>query len=253
MSDIGFRIKDNQDFMRFLTQAAQEGEVIPVGDGSYVKWSPGTGIELWVQLDREHEIIGLNPHYSGRATLRIGLTKRVPRPQGTLLDGAFYGWANPDEGEPETGEFPFVFDVPNYKSYDDLKLPAIVAVQVAAFAHELQGFENETAFDESQAEDMNLAVESFIPTGLFIPKESSEPPQAEAIFAGHILDTAILTNPATDADFLWARVSTLGGEIEVVADPEILEGSLVKGGIIKGSFWLTGRVLNPQVWKSDAQ
>ena len=250
LSDIGFKVVDHEGFTRIAMQAAREGEVIPVRDGSYLKWSPGAGIELWAQLDLDHDIIGLNPHYAGSATMRIGLTQRVLRPQGTNLDGAFYGWANPSEDDSETGEFPFVFDAPDYRLHDDRAIPAIAEVQLAAFAHEQQGFANEKAFDESQAEDMMLASEAFIPSGLFTAEGSTEPPQAEAIFSGHIMKTAIITNPATEADLLWARVSTLGGEIEVVADPEVLEGSLVVGGVIKGSFWLTGRVLNSHTAKS---
>jgi hypothetical protein len=244
MSDIGFRVKESSDFMRFAMQAAEEGEVAVVPDGSYVKWSPGQGIELWGQLDRQQEIIGLNPHYSGQAKLKIALTKRVPSPQGTALDGGFYGWVNPDEGDPPTGEFPVVFDVPDFRCSDALKLPAIVEVQLTAFAHELKGFENESAFDESQSESMKFAVESFIPTGLFVSEGSAE--RAEAIFTGYILDMSIITNPSTESEFVWVRVRTLGGEIEVVADPGVLSGSLPVGGIVSGSFWLSGRVLNAE-------
>jgi hypothetical protein len=245
LSDIGFKVDDDADFLRLVTQAAQKGEVIAAPDGSYVKWSPGAGIELWAQLDREDEIIGLNPYYSGEASMRIGLIRRIPDPEGTLLDGAFCGRTDPDEHQPETGAVPFVFDVPDFRSNDDLRLPTIVGVRMAAFAHELQGFEDEKAFDDSQLGEIKFAAQSFIPSGLFASEGSTE--QAEAFFAGHIRATAIITNPATDADFLWARVETIGGEIEVVADPELLEGSLVVGGIMKGSFWLTGRLLGSDV------
>lgn len=45
-------------------------------------------------------------------------------------------------------------------------------------------------------------------------------------------------------EFCWAKVRTLGGEMDVVADPQILEGFLVKDGVVSGSFWLSGRILN---------
>jgi hypothetical protein len=51
-----------------------------------------------------------------------------------------------------------------------------------------------------------------------------------------------LTNPATRLQYFWARVRTYGGEIEVVASPEVVEGTLMQGGVINGLFWLSGRL-----------
>jgi hypothetical protein len=67
-------------------------------------------------------------------------------------------------------------------------------------------------------------------------------PEAYAILTGHVLETSIITNPITDSDFCWAKIRTLGGELDMVADPLMLNGFLVKGGIISGSFWLSGRL-----------
>ena len=32
-------------------------------------------------------------------------------------------------------------------------------------------------------------------------------------------------------------------EVDVVIDPEVIEGTLVEGGVIQGTFWLSGRIL----------
>ena len=198
MSDIGFPLESEEDFHQLIIQASEKGERVEASKGSYIKWSIGQGIELWVQLNRDNEVIGLNPHFTGSAPMRVGLTERILRSEATELDGAFHGWANPSENEPETGDYPFVFDVPDYRTYDDIKLPCIVSAQIAAFAHELKAFEKDEAYEASQPEEIKFAPESFIPSGLFTPEgESTEPPQAYAVFAGHVLDTAILTNPVT--------------------------------------------------------
>jgi hypothetical protein len=39
-------------------------------------------------------------------------------------------------------------------------------------------------------------------------------------------------------------VRTLGGEVDMFADPDLLTGYLTKGGIVSGSFWLSGRLLD---------
>ena len=163
----------------------------------------------------------------------------------SILVGAFQGWAEPSGDDPESGSYPFVFDVPDYDRYHSLELPVVLGVQVAAFAHKLEAYASDEAYYAAQHREPKFAAESFIPSGLFtLGGEAMTPPQALAILTGHVLDTALLTNPATGATFHWAWVRTLGGEVDVAADPEVPTGSLVPGGVISGSFWLSGRLLN---------
>ena len=58
-----------------------------------------------------------------------------------------------------------------------------------------------------------------------------------------MLETSLIRNPVTATDFCWAHVSTYGGEVDVVADPVLLNDVIVKGGVVKGSFWLSGVVI----------
>ncbi len=103
---------------------------------------------------------------------------------------------------------------------------------------------SEEEYFNAQESDMKFAVESFIPSGLFKPDgETTTPPVAQAIFSGRIIETKNRTNGHTAKEYFWAKISVLGDEIDVVADPEILKGKLLNGGILSGSFWLTGRVI----------
>ena len=240
MSDIGFQLNSEDDFHQLVAQACEEGEALEADNGTYIRWSPGEGIELWAQLDRDNDVIGLNPHFRGKSLMRVGLVQEVARPDGTPLDGAFHAWANPSEGDAESGEFPFVFDVPDYQ-LRKVQLPSILQVQLAAFAYELQSYESDEAYEQSQSEEIKFASESFIPSGLFTPEGgATAPPLAQALFTGHVRETSIVTNPITKNDFCWAKVRTLGGDVDVVADPVLLNGLLVEGGVVSGSFWLSG-------------
>jgi head-tail adaptor len=67
-----------------------------------------------------------------------------------------------------------------------------------------------------------------------------------ALFTGRVLDTGELTNGWSGATFLWARVRTLGGEVDVVADPEIVTGDATVGGVAQGEFWMSGRLPSGQ-------
>jgi hypothetical protein len=244
LSSIGFHVETEEDFGRLVALAVEGGESFDAPAGSYVLWSPGKGVELWFQFNRDGEIVGLNPHFAGRALMHVALTQRVPRPEHSPLDGAFYGWADPHGGEDfERGQYPFVFDAPDFALHDDLNFPSGHEVQLAAFAHELDVYENDEAYRAAQSEDIMMAPESFIPSGLFSPEGGrAEQPKAFAIITGHVLETAIITNPATRLEFCAAKVRTLGGEVDVVADPETLNGFLAVGGVVSGSFWLSGRL-----------
>jgi len=235
MTTLGFRASTNDEFAELAMTAATQGKPIQVSGGTYYRWSPGAGVELWAQADQDGQLIGLNPHFSGAARMRVGLINLIARERDSALDGAFYGWAGPVENDPANGEYPFAFDLPDFRRHARLTLPSIVNVHIAAFAHTLSAFESDEAF---HAGDTHLmAAESCIPSGTF-----SSPPQSTVVFNGHVLNTAQLTNPHTKHTFYWARVRTLGGEFDVVADPEIVKGVIIQGGVIGGSAWLSGQI-----------
>jgi hypothetical protein len=243
LSDLGFDLESEDEFRELAYQAFEKGERLAAESGVYLRWAPGAGVELWGQLDREENLIGLNPHFAGESVMRVGLTARIERPEASPLDGAFHGWASPIGDDPERGEYPFVFDAPDYLLCSSVKLPSIAEVQIAAFAHELSAYESDEAYDASQSGEPKFAAESFIPSGLFTPDlEKVEPPQAYAIMTGRVLETAVRTNPVTGGEFCWARIQTYGGEFDIVADPLLVLGVIVKGGVVHGSFWLSGRL-----------
>jgi hypothetical protein len=214
-----------------------------VTGGAYLRWVSGCGAELWLQAADDGDVIGMNPHFDAHSSVRVRLSARVCRPGETALDGAFHGWADPQEDEPECGAYPFVFDSPDFARYAELDLPSVQTAHVVAFAHEIQAFESPEAFDRSQPEERKFASQFFIPSGLFQPGGGeTDPPAALAVFAGHVLQADRRTNPATGRDFYWALVASHGGSYDVVADPSLLEEPPVVGGVIQGQFWLSGRL-----------
>ncbi len=244
MTALGFPVTTEQDFRHYVYQASEFGRKIETPNGSYTLWEVGNGIELWVQTNLHKRILGMKPHFRGQTSMPVGLMKHVSRQEQTILDGAFYAWADPITDDPESGKFPFVFDLPDYDTYHAVLLPCTTDVQLAAFAHHLTGFANEETYMASQHEDIKFAPESLISSGLFTPEgKIKEPPLAEIIFNGRVLETARLTNPVTRQKFYWARVRTTGGVVDVVADPQIVQGQVVQDGIVNGTFWLSGRLL----------
>jgi len=219
--------------------------------GTYLHWCDPSGAELWLQVDRNGELIGMNPHFSGQATMPVGLQSRTDDTDHPL-DGSFHAWANPAEGSSEDGDYPFLFDSPDAMTHLDLLVPSQATVQLAAFAHEVTFFDSEEAFDESQRDqEVKFAASSFIPSGLFSPEgEGSEAPSAMAIFTGAVLAAEKKVNAMSGNHFYWALVDTLGGRFDVVIDRTLAECAPPVGGILSGSFWLTGRLVEYQKRKS---
>ena len=245
-STIGLPVASAEEMYALAERIVPLAERLVAPSGAYFRWSDPSGAEIWLQVDANDDLIGMNPHYAGRSAVRVGLTARLPSAGPSELDGSFHGWADPAGDAPDTGCYPFVFDAPDYRLHEDLALPAQEEVQIAAFAHEIAAFETVAAYDASQTGDVMLASQSFIPSGLFTPAgESTVPPQARAIFAGHVLAADEKINVLTGRAFYWALVETLGGAYDVVIDPSLHPGVPAVGGVISGSFWLSGRIVVP--------
>ncbi len=245
MSSIGFHVQTLEETKNLIKQAVvQAGQTNEVrGVGYYRQWSPGKGIELWVNLDQKIQILGMEPHFTGDARMKVRLSKRVLHPKNTILEGAFYGWANPHGGHSNEGDYPFCFSAPDYRLHDDLKLPSEVTVQLAAFPNELLAYENEHDQRTSDTWMKQMAPQSCIPSGLFLPGgQKIDPPKPEIMFCGIVQETSTLKNPITGHEFCWAKVRTLGGELDVVADPSAVKGVIKKDGVVGSMCWLSGRI-----------
>lgn len=244
---IGLAVDDEKALEEWALRAAEAGTPVPTPGGEhYLRWEVGEGAEVWVAIDEGHQIVGVHPHFHGAATMRVALIGRVLADAEDPLLGAFHGWANPvengaGENDETAGDYPFVFAAPDFAAWAALPLPVTVSVSVAAFAHELSAYPDEDAYMASQESELKFAAESFIPSGLFTDGED-EAPRPLAMFTGRVLETDTRTPPGSWRAFTWARVRTLGGEVDVVAARDEVQGEVVPGGIVTGSFWLSGRI-----------
>jgi hypothetical protein len=247
-ADVGFYDRDAVRHYEIFEQLCNHGEVVETDGGSYLKWSVGERLELWTRLkDGEPEML-FYAYYAGESRMRVALIEKMPRRKTTLSDGAFFcrggGCAGADW---VAGRNPFVFDTPHYHSYDGLNLPRVGTVQLTGFAYSMAGFENEDEYEEAYpADDQGYCwdYKHFIPALMLGPRgEGGEVQSASAEVSGWVSDTAILTNPVTGLDFCWARLDTIGGEVDVVCSPDRLSGYLVKGGLAASNCYLYGRLI----------
>jgi hypothetical protein len=230
-------------FQALLQKAYPMSEAIDANGGWYAQYVDAQGAGIWMQFDLDNKLLGANPHFHGPSRRRVMLTEIVAS-RNYALDGAFHAWADPkDENDPESGAYPFVFDVPNFHSLPDRQFPVVKDIQLAAFAHTLELFADIADYDRYNAgEELRFASKCFIPVGLFASTEEAadEGPASTCMFVGHIQRTARFTNDLTGDDYFWMLVDTLGGEVDVVADLRFFQSPPQVGGIVKGEFWLSG-------------
>ncbi|MGV7116890.1 hypothetical protein [Paenibacillus kyungheensis] len=248
MTSIGFNVSNEQEFDEAIQLACTENNRIQVKDGYYFALKDISGSELWVQVNNKNECIGMNPHFSGKSNMYTLLNASVNRPD-SILDGALHAWAEPEGMIEQSGLYPFVFDLPNSNLYPDIVLPQLLHIQLAAFTHELNVYQNEEDYFAQQDGEVKFAAQSFIPTGLF---GDSEVAQATAMFTGNVLETKRIQNTITGEFFSWSLIETLGGTIDMVTDEQLLLQPIEVGNIVKGSFWLSGTLIGtPELAKKS--
>jgi hypothetical protein len=248
-SDIGFNIETHEQLSQLYENTAGEGFSIKCGKGTYIRFRDASGAELYWQLNSRNEVIGMNPHFKGKSKRTVCLTQTVDR-SDSELDGAFYAWANPKIADyPESGKFLILFDLPDYQTLGKINFPKNFDIQLTAFAtEEFNIFESEKAFFNSQSKDLRMAVPSFIPSGLFSADcIELETPGSFGLLSGYIKEWELKLNSKSNNKFYWLLLDTLGGEIDIVADPKLLTKEPQKGNILHGQFWLSGQLLNPPV------
>ncbi len=246
-SNIGFNVSTQKEFQQLLEKAYRTSNAIKINEGAYSVYTDISGAQLFIQFDKTNSCIGANPHFKGISKRIVCLTNALERPESEL-DGAFHCWADPsEENNPDSGAYPFVFDLPDFKTFGQIDFPKNHDIQLTAFAQELSIYDSEKEYEESQTTEQKWATQSFVPSGLFSFGEEEKdpnPPQATGMFTGIIKQFDKKRNELTSEEFYWLLVETLGGEVDVVADIRFFEKAPVLNGIVQGLFWLSGQLIN---------
>ncbi len=247
LSDIGFPVQNEQEVNVLITETINRVESIKCPQGFYLRFADVSGAEIFLQGNNEQELIGFNSHFAGKSRRKVGLTKMIER-DSSELDGGFKAWANPRSANVEvSSEYPFVFDVPDFRMVDQTPLPRICEIQLTAFAsNDFKVFADEKEYDASQESELKYAAKSFVPSGLFAFNDQDEAADLNAVrpigtFAGEIKEFELKINELSNEKFYWFLVETLGGEVDVVADAKLVLTEPQIGGIVTGQFWLSGR------------
>lgn len=254
--NLGFDVHSEERLHALNYLAFLNGQPYFIPDGSYNRLDMGGGIEIWGQTDPLSRLQGINVHFRSTTTQVIGLTRRFTSPDNPL-DGSFEAWINPefDEGEGAPtfyGDYPLIFDAPCFRFYENLELPVLARIQLAAYARWVEFLEDDKeGITIPGVNNFTLSPNYFIPTGAFNEVEDDNPtPEVE--FGGTILRSSLLINKGYKKQFYKVTVQTYSMDIDLFIASELINQSLMPGTVLVGSYWLTG-VINEIIEPVNAQ
>ena len=118
---IGFVAEDETDLVPWVQRALREGDqyevlgVEPGWGGRYICWSPGHGVQLWVNVDENGQVQSVDPHYEGRGRAYISLDRSYDYDTAPPTGGVFAWVAVGTEEETKAG-----FDLPACARFYDM-------------------------------------------------------------------------------------------------------------------------------------
>jgi hypothetical protein len=255
LDSLGFNLSDESGYSEILRKILENGTVIETKRGKYVRWILGSGVELIASLDKSSKPISIKPYFFGNTIYKAKLTKSFKSMGVSGMDGSIMLWSEP-LAETTERSFPFVAELPEFGVYDFSSVPLNVEVQVCAFGTELTVFKSEQEYMDFQKGRNKFEVKSFVPIGMFEDDGMYKTnPDPLGVITGIVGATEKLRNPLTDESFIWIKLETVGGEVDVVANEDTLKGTVEEGDILGGMFYISARVVGelPVVKADDAE
>ncbi|MDX2263881.1 MAG: hypothetical protein NW215_02765 [Hyphomicrobiales bacterium] len=273
-SVIGFKAGSAEELAGLLASLPEQGaDPKPCAPGYYYRWTSGAGPELWIHMQREAAqastedaeerlaIVGVTPFFAGEGRVPVRVMTMRRRPADNAFEGAAFVEIGPGP-QPHQCATVALIDVVDFACFEGRDTPFIAAAQIAAFPHDIAMFPDEASFTAAQAgQEVRFAPKSFFASGLFTPLGGEAPgapiyhdpdgpdfrAPSKAYFTGVVVRSELRANPVTGQNFRWALVSTLGGEIDVLASEAQFRSDPRPGMIVQGEFWLCGRLLDEGV------
>ena len=238
LANIGFEVHSLEEFQALAEMVYHKGQSYRAGRNQYYAYQDSSGGELWVQIDSEEQIAGMNCHFHSANSIDVTLT-HAQGYEDRPLDGTFEARAmQVDAGLPPSAALPeFVFDLPDAHLVPHVSLPAQAKVQLVGFARDVHVYENVEDYRKAQP---GKPLEGLRP----VEQDRPENKQLSSLMRldGIVVAAELKHNAYTKQAFYWLEVKTVFGHIDVVVASRALPFVPQQGQVLDAEVRLSGRV-----------
>ena len=81
-STIGYHfdsVNSLSELLRKIIESGKNVEVFKVEEGAYLKYSDPSGAVLWIQLDKQNNVIGCHPHFNGKSIRKVRIEQIIQK------------------------------------------------------------------------------------------------------------------------------------------------------------------------------
>lgn len=237
LANIGFEAHSLEEFQALAEMAYHHGKCHRSGRVQYYHFQDPSGAELWVQIDENDEIAGMNCHFHTARKVEADILEAQSY-EDRPMDGSLQAQAvHLDAGLPSNAPRPvFAFDLPDAQLVPPVHLPARGQVSLVAFAREVHVYEN--------VEDYRQAHPGRPLEGLRAIDGDFQPGKISSLMRldGIVEQAARKHNQKTGQDFIWLQLRTAIGHLDVVVATRSLPFLPQAGQVFDGDVRLSGRV-----------
>lgn len=265
---IGFPCEMDRRTAEFVGRAALASKRrIQCADGEYRIWRSSAGAEIWLHYPKRRaklsggtaktdageaakpfdpidDLMGLSVTHAGASDVRMTLARSLRIAAGNPLDGVCVATL----GSRRAGEKSIAFSFEHIGfGADRLSAPVEARVQLTGLAQKVWAYPTEGGYLEA------TPAHRLIGRGAIADVKVGDLPELAMIYrpkpgclwlvTGVVRRSVRLVNPVTSAPYYWLQLETDRGDIDVVANPMVIDGDVSQGHSVQAVVSMAGRIL----------
>lgn len=258
---IGFACELTRTDAEFIARIAKdESNRIACRSGEYRRWESPRGTQIWLHYPRPagspqpdndqqpfdpiSDLKGLSTFHCGASAVELLLSHSVAASASNRLDGVCHAHLPAMPGRGRT--VPFVFEQIGF-GIDPVETPVRALVQISGLAHKVWAYDSERSY---------LALtpkQRLVGRGAMLPVEPDEVKDVKLLYRGHpetlwlvtgqLRRAARMVNAEAGTSYHWMLLETDRGDIDVIANPDVIVGEVAAGQTVAAVVSMAGRIV----------
>ena len=227
-SDMGFSVAGANDLKRIMKELPEAACKIETSEGYYNYCVADGCIEFWVHYNTDDEMMSLDFHYNNNHAVPVRMVRWLEYAE--QMQSSTIKVSYPRE---ET-LFPIIADVANADMHREIMRGDDLMLQVSCFAETMSLlYASDTGYTKENC---------FVPAGSFEDNGTTSVP-ANAMICGTVIDHKKCQNSIDGGLYYVITIRCHDALLDVIADAEFVTKEPIKGSIVKGTFWLSGKIM----------